>query len=260
MTTAPASTYDPARVVADLRDAGRAHRWARRQPPPVLDSRVARSASAVPRIAGDVAGRDRHRSKPATSGRTLRGDRDDTIVVGSHLDSVPKGGWLDGALGVMAGIELMRSLAAEGTPPVTVAVVDWADEEGARFGRSLFGSGAVVGSLDTAAVATLVDKEGNKLPEVIGEHGIHLDTIDGARTRLAEREGLPRSAHRAGSRARGEGARHLHRDGYERHRARTGDLHRASGAQRHDADGDAPRHVPRRVAVRLGTGRDRAPA
>ena len=97
---------------------------------------------------------------------------------------MPKGGWLDGALGVMAGIELIRALAAEGTPPVTVAVVDWADEEGARFGRSLFGSAAVVGSLDTEAAAHLVDKEGNKLPEVIGAHGISLDTIDGARTRL----------------------------------------------------------------------------
>ena len=64
------------------------------------------------------------------------------LVVGSHLDSVPKGGWLDGALGVMAGLELLRSLAAEGTPPVTVALVDWADEEGARFSRSLFGSAA----------------------------------------------------------------------------------------------------------------------
>ena len=116
----------------------------------------------------------------------LRGTSADTIVVGSHLDSVPKGGWLDGALGVMAGVELIRALAAEGTPPVTVAVVDWADEEGARFGRSLFGSAAVVGSLDTVGAALLVDKEGHKLPEVIAEHGISLDTIDGARTRLQD--------------------------------------------------------------------------
>ena len=78
----------------------------------------------------------------------LRGERPDTLVVGSHLDSVPKGGWLDGALGVMAGLELIRALAAEGTPPVTVALVDWADEEGARFSRSLFGSAACMGTLD----------------------------------------------------------------------------------------------------------------
>ena len=116
----------------------------------------------------------------------LRGTSDDTIVVGSHLDSVPKGGWLDGALGVMAGLELLRSLAAEGTPPVTVALVDWADEEGARFGRSLFGSAAVVGSLDSVAAADLIDKEGNHLDQVVGEHGVDLTKIDGARTRLRD--------------------------------------------------------------------------
>ena len=79
------------------------------------------------------------------------------LVVGSHLDSVPKGGWLDGALGVMAGLELLRALAAEGVPPVTVALVDWADEEGARFGRSLFGSGAAMGTLDVDVLRGLRD-------------------------------------------------------------------------------------------------------
>ncbi|MDH5288444.1 MAG: M20/M25/M40 family metallo-hydrolase, partial [Acidimicrobiia bacterium] len=63
----------------------------------------------------------------------LPGARPETVVVGSHLDSVPSGGWLDGALGVMAGVEFLRSLAAAGIPPAcTVALVDWADEEGAR--------------------------------------------------------------------------------------------------------------------------------
>ena len=70
----------------------------------------------------------------------LEGDRPETLVVGSHVDSVPNGGWLDGALGVMAALEVMRSTVARGRPPCTVALVDWADEEGARFGRSLFGS------------------------------------------------------------------------------------------------------------------------
>ena len=68
----------------------------------------------------------------------LRGERPETIVIGSHLDSVPKGGWLDGCLGVLGGLEVLRSIAADGTPPCTIALVDWADEEGARFGRSLF--------------------------------------------------------------------------------------------------------------------------
>ena len=85
----------------------------------------------------------------------LEGERPETVVVGSHVDSVPNGGWLDGALGVMAALEVLREAAASGTPPVTVALVDWADEEGARFGRSLFGSSAVAGTLDPDAVRDL---------------------------------------------------------------------------------------------------------
>ncbi len=116
----------------------------------------------------------------------LRGARSETLVVGSHLDSVPKGGWLDGAFGVMAGAELLRSLAAHGQPPVTIALVDWADEEGARFGRSLFGSAAVVGSLDVAAVRQLVDKNGHRLEDAVGAHGVDLDRISAAQRRLTD--------------------------------------------------------------------------
>jgi len=98
----------------------------------------------------------------------LPGARPETVVVGSHLDSVPSGGWLDGALGVMAGVELLRSLAAAGTPPpCTVALVDWADEEGARFSRSLFGSAAVVGTLDLEVLRGLTDKDGERLVDVL---------------------------------------------------------------------------------------------
>ena len=116
----------------------------------------------------------------------LRGDSPDMLVVGSHLDSVPKGGWLDGALGVMAGLELLRALAAEGTPPVTIALVDWADEEGARFSRSLFGSAACMGTLDIEVLRGLTDKEGAALPQVLAEHGVDIDNLDGARTRMAD--------------------------------------------------------------------------
>ena len=116
----------------------------------------------------------------------LRGDSPDMLVVGSHLDSVPKGGWLDGALGVMAGLELLRALAAEGTPPVTIALVDWADEEGARFSRSLFGSAACMGTLDIEVLRGLTDKEGAALSQVLAEHGVDIDNLDGARTRMAD--------------------------------------------------------------------------
>jgi beta-ureidopropionase / N-carbamoyl-L-amino-acid hydrolase len=183
MTLIDVSSYQPAKVLADLRalaertggpEGSRRLCWT----PEWLEARAQfrESLTGLPvDIETDEAG---------NLWAYLRGTSTDTVVVGSHLDSVPKGGWLDGALGVMAGIELLRSLAANGTPPVTVAVVDWADEEGARFGRSLFGSAAVVGSLDTNAAALLVDKEGHRLPETIAAHGISLETIDGARTRL----------------------------------------------------------------------------
>ena len=116
----------------------------------------------------------------------LRGERPDTLLVGSHLDSVPKGGWLDRALGVMAGVELLRAVAADGTPPITVACVDWADEEGARFSRSLFGSAASMGTLDIDVLRGLTDREGSALPEVLARHGVDIDNLDGARSRMAD--------------------------------------------------------------------------
>ena len=81
---------------------------------------------------------------------TLRGESERALLIGGHMDSVPNGGWLDGCLNVMAGVEILRRISAQydGRPPVTVRLVDWADEEGARFGKSLFGSSACSGKLD----------------------------------------------------------------------------------------------------------------
>ena len=76
---------------------------------------------------------------------TLRGVSEQAVLIGGHIDSVPNGGWLDGALNVVAGVEVLRRIAEDGTPPVTVRLVNWADEEDARFGRSLFGSSAAAG-------------------------------------------------------------------------------------------------------------------
>lgn len=107
---------------------------------------------------------------------TLPGASSKSVIFGSHLDSVPGGGWLDGALGVVAGIEVLRRHAAAGTPPVTLHLVDWADEEGARFGRSLTGSAAAAGALDPQKeLAHLVDRNGAKLPDALRENGIELD-------------------------------------------------------------------------------------
>jgi N-carbamoyl-L-amino-acid hydrolase len=108
-----------------------------------------------------------------------------TVVLGSHIDSVPDGGWLDGALGVLGGLEVVRALAEAGEPPpVTVALVDWADEEGARFGRSLLGSGLATGSLAPADVREDRDRDGVALPDALAAHGVDLDTAPRARARL----------------------------------------------------------------------------
>ena len=91
--------------------------------------------------------REERSTRPATSGSRCRGESERALLIGGHIDSVPNGGWLDGCLNVVAGVEVLRRIAAEGTPPVTVRLVNWADEEGARFGRSLFGSSAAAGSM-----------------------------------------------------------------------------------------------------------------
>ena len=104
---------------------------------------------------------------------TLRGASDRTVIIGSHLDSVPNGGWLDGALGVMAGYEALRMFKDQ-RPPLTIKVVDWADEEGARFGRSLLGSSAAAGALKIGEVEHLADKDGTRLVDALRENGVEL--------------------------------------------------------------------------------------
>ena len=101
------TTYDPERVVADLRalaehtggpEGSRRLAWT----PEWLQARamLRESLTTLPvEVDEDEAG---------NLWAVLRGERDDMLVVGSHLDSVPKGGWLDGALGVMSGLELLR--------------------------------------------------------------------------------------------------------------------------------------------------------
>jgi hydantoinase/carbamoylase family amidase len=116
---------------------------------------------------------------------TLRGRSDKELLIGGHLDSVPNGGWLDGALNVVAGSEVFRRIAEEGEPPVAVRLVSWADEEGARFGRSLFGSSAAAGSMrDQDELRQLTDRDGISLPEAIGAHGVDLERATEAAKQL----------------------------------------------------------------------------
>ncbi len=117
---------------------------------------------------------------------TVPGARPDTVIIGGHLDSVPNGGWLDGPLGMLAGIEALRRF--KGTiPPVTLAVVDFADEEGARFSRSLLGSSGASGSLVPDSVRDLMDRQGVRLAEALAENGVDLERMPEARRALDPR-------------------------------------------------------------------------
>src|SRR6266536_767637 len=97
--------------------------------------------------AGGTGGAEEEIDEAGNQWFTVRGASEQALLLGGHIDSVPNGGWLDGSLNVLAGLEVLRRIAAEGTPPLTVRLVNWADEEGARFGRSLFGSSAAAGSM-----------------------------------------------------------------------------------------------------------------
>jgi N-carbamoyl-L-amino-acid hydrolase len=107
------------------------------------------------------------------------------MIVGSHIDAVPDGGWLDGVLGLMTALETVRQVARAGTtPPIGVRFVDWADEEGARFSRSLLGSSACAGTLDPDEVRDLRDADGVQLADALADCGIDLDHAPAAVERL----------------------------------------------------------------------------
>jgi N-carbamoyl-L-amino-acid hydrolase len=116
---------------------------------------------------------------------TAPGDSSEAVVIGGHLDSAPNGGWLDGALGTISALETLRALAPQ-PRALTLKLVDWADEEGARFGRSLFGSSAAAGTLDVDAVAKLTDAAGTTVPQALAEQDVDLQQIGGARESLRD--------------------------------------------------------------------------
>jgi hydantoinase/carbamoylase family amidase len=118
---------------------------------------------------------------------TLRGESDKALLLGGHLDSVPNGGWLDGSLGVMSALEVLRGFASRynGRPPVTVRVVDWADEEGARFGRSLLGSSAFAGTHSIEADRVRTDKDGIHLEGALKRCGVEIDRFPEAQREQA---------------------------------------------------------------------------
>ena len=110
---------------------------------------------------------------------TLAGESARALILGSHLDSVPNGGWLDGCLGVIAALEVLTAIAEDtrGVPALTLRLVDWADEEGARFGRSLFGSSAFAQTHSIAADRGRTDREGVTLESALEACGVAIDRI-----------------------------------------------------------------------------------
>jgi N-carbamoyl-L-amino-acid hydrolase len=125
---------------------------------------------------------EHHYDAAGNSWTTLRGNSDRALILGSHLDSVPNGGWLDGCLGVLAGLEVLRGLAEDfhERPPVTIRLVDWADEEGARFGRSLFGSSAFAGTHTIPVDRIRTDHDGIRLDEALRVCNVEIDQVGNA--------------------------------------------------------------------------------
>jgi N-carbamoyl-L-amino-acid hydrolase len=125
---------------------------------------------------------EHHYDAAGNSWTTLKGESEKALILGSHLDSVPNGGWLDGALGVIGAFTVLKRIAAEydGKPPVTLRLVDWADEEGARFGRSLLGSSAFAGTQTIEADRGRTDATGKRLEDALAECGVKIDAIGDA--------------------------------------------------------------------------------
>ncbi len=135
----------------------------------------------------DELGLETHMDAAGNVWSTLQGDSDTELLIGGHIDSVPGGGWLDGSLNVLAGLEVIRRIKAQydGRPPVTVRLVDWADEEGARFGRSLLGSSAAGGTLVADEERHRKDADGVPLVDALKRCGVDLDTMTDAHAELA---------------------------------------------------------------------------
>jgi N-carbamoyl-L-amino-acid hydrolase len=131
---------------------------------------------------------EHHLDAAGNSWTTLPGASPAALILGSHLDSVPTGGWLDGALGVIARFAVLRRIATEfnGKPQITIRLVDWADEEGARFGRSLFGSSAFAGTHTIEQDRGRMDANGTRLEDALAACGVSVDSIGDAQR---EREG-----------------------------------------------------------------------
>lgn len=183
MTTSPEAVLDPGRTVAELRelaeltgDADGAQRVAWTDTWATARRWMRERLETIDGVTVDT-------DEAGNVWATLPGEREDAVLMGGHIDSVPNGGWLDGALNVVGAMEVLRALS-HGPRPLTVKLVEWADEEGARFGRSLMGSSAAAGTLQIEEVRGLSDRDGIALPDALRAHRVALERMHEARRRL----------------------------------------------------------------------------
>ncbi|HZJ09622.1 MAG TPA: Zn-dependent hydrolase [Trueperaceae bacterium] len=181
------SQLDPKRTVSELKDLRRLTgdengAWRVAWTDTWLDSR------RWLRQKLDALGLETHMDAAGNVWSTLAGDADTELLIGGHMDSVPGGGWLDGSLNVLAGLESIRAIKEryDGRPPMTVRLVDWADEEGARFGRSLLGSSACGGTMVPGEERERTDAEGVRLADALARCGVDLDRMGEAHEELAK--------------------------------------------------------------------------
>ncbi|MEV8479619.1 allantoate amidohydrolase [Streptomyces sp. NPDC051173] len=110
----------------------------------------------------------------------------DAVVTGSHLDSVPDGGAFDGPLGVVSSFAALDELRARGARPTRpLAIVNFGDEEGARFGLACVGSRLTAGQLTAEAAHRLRDADGLSLPQAMERAGHDPEGIGADPERLA---------------------------------------------------------------------------
>jgi N-carbamoyl-L-amino-acid hydrolase len=110
----------------------------------------------------------------------------DAVVTGSHLDSVPDGGAFDGPLGVVSAFAALDELRRRGTQFTRpFGVVNFGDEEGARFGLACVGSRLTAGQLTVEQAHRLTDADGTTLPQAMAAAGHDPDTIGPDPQRLA---------------------------------------------------------------------------
>jgi hydantoinase/carbamoylase family amidase len=117
----------------------------------------------------------------------IEGASNEAVLIGSHLDCVPNGGWLDGALGVVSSLEILRSYGKRQTPNKTIYAVDWADEEGARFSSSLMGSSAACGNININEIINRVDNNGVKIVDALRDYNVNVADMLQANEQLKQR-------------------------------------------------------------------------